>query len=89
MTALAPPEVPVSEQEKNSPVGRHRAYQLRDDTKFCKLHPQIHPDNVEDIRLKKGMIQHRKPNGDLISSEKFVYCPRCYVKISSKVTYEK
>lgn len=64
----------------NSPLGRFKASQVRDMSLYCKFHPQIHPDNVEDIRLKKGIIEHRKNNGELLSTEEFMYCPRCFIK---------
>ena len=69
-------------EDINSSLGRFKASQTRDTSIYCNFHPQIHPDNVEDIRLKKGIIEHRKTNGELISTTEFMYCPRCFIKSS-------
>jgi len=74
---LYTPDISLTEKEKNWPWGRYDAYLKRDDTKYCKFHPQIHPDNIASIHLKDG--ETKKQKGKVIEVDRFRYCPRCFI----------
>lgn len=66
-----------SQEFINSPKGRYDAWLKRDGKIYCKFHQQIHPDNIESIRLVSGSTTKKIKNE--IEVKNFKYCPRCFV----------
>lgn len=78
-TSTASP-IQMDETHKNSPIGRYQSSLFRDKA-YCQFHPQIHPDNIEKIKLKDGHWEGINKNKLPIHRE-FKYCPKCFITIS-------
>jgi hypothetical protein len=70
------PKIPLTEEQKNMPWGRREMWLQRDDKIYCPFHPQIHPDNIEQIKYKSGGTEKEKDG--VLETKTFEFCPKCF-----------